>query len=202
MASLNEQYAERLTHPSDIVTLLPVIHGYAAACRHVTEFGVHEGNSTVAILHARPERFVSYDIREPKDLSLFQACALQEGLDWEFRRGSSLDIQIEPTDLLFIDTWHHGVQIKAELYLHHARVANWILMHDTETNAVNGSKGHPGMRPAIWEFLEAGDWVVHHHLRECNGLTVLRRARPAIERILPPEEFARAKQLMAAQFGA
>jgi hypothetical protein len=177
--TLADEYWRRCFEPSDIVDHLPRLKSYAEKALHVTEFGVYKGNSTVAFFHGGPDWLVSYDLHSWIDEKQFRAWAQEAKTTWDFRIENVLDIPpITPTDLLFIDTWHHGIQLAAELELHAHRVRKWIILHDTETNGFVGSTGLPGMWPIIQKFCERGEWKIEAHFPDCNGLTVLKRLRP------------------------
>ena len=96
-----------------------------------------------------------------------------------------MDIEIEETDLLFLDTWHAYKQLKAELELHSPKVRKYIVFHDTttygdidETNyEILGSewKGEGiGIWRAIEEFLQSNpEWELIERFTNCNGLTII-----------------------------
>ena len=51
------------------------------------------------------------------------------------------------------------------------------MMHDTETfGLVNPFDGRPGMKAAIYEFLEEHpEWEIKEHIETGHGLTILER---------------------------
>lgn len=163
---------------SDINEHLPVLRDYASKCSHVTEFGVRGMISTWALLAAKPRRLVSYDKESPVgDLFSVKAMADLLKVDYEFVLGDTLEVEIESTDLLFIDTLHTMGQLAAELDRHSAKVRKFILLHDTETFGEKGEiEGTLGLRPALENFLARNDWwqVVERRTNN-NGLTVLGR---------------------------
>lgn len=55
----------------------------------------------------------------------------RRGTTFCFIQASTLDIEIDETDLLFIDTQHTYAQLIAELRKHHSKVRRWIALHDT-----------------------------------------------------------------------
>ena len=99
-------------------------------------------------------------------------------------------MEIEPTDLLFIDTLHTYTQLSQELKLHASKVKKYIILHDTTTY---GFKPEPsdwqtenimenyvyndkGLWPAVTEFLDSNrSWIVLEKRENNNGLTVLKR---------------------------
>jgi hypothetical protein len=186
---------------SDIYMHLPVLYEYAKDCDHVTEMGARGGNSTRAFLYANPKKFVSYDyqytlpephlVAEVKSLINIFEKAKEQGVNCEYIGADVLTIQIEETDLLFIDTWHCYAQLKKELELHSHSVRKYIAFHDTFTFGQKG-EGYPkldvnhpnrdvmngdgGIRKAIDEFLgENTNWSICYETEENNGLIIIEK---------------------------
>jgi predicted O-methyltransferase YrrM len=193
---LETQYATLCCQPSDINEHLPVLRAYAAGLGHVTEFGMRKGISTTALIAARPRRLISYDIVEqPVEVQRLQQLAAEAGVDFEFRCGNVLRQRIEPTELLFIDTWHVYDQLIWELLLHSRRVSRFIIMHDTTSFGSVGERrggdyrnrlrmGRKGLWPAVQHFLWLSRaWQLRERRTNNNGLSVLERrssqARPS-----------------------
>jgi hypothetical protein len=165
-------------HPSDINEHLPMLYFLASQCDHVTEFGVRTGASTLAFLHGlqgRPATLRSYDIND--QFGVHKTMAPHTTADWTFSICSTLAIsQIEPTDLLFVDTLHRYDQVRQELALHGDAVRRWIAFHDTETFGVTGDDGGEGINLAIDEWLDAKpEWRIVYRTHRNNGLTVIER---------------------------
>ena len=117
---------------------------------------------------------VSYDIEKPPSELLEQLRVRLPG--FQFVQANSLEVEIEPTDLLFIDSFHTYSQLRRELELHHDKVLGCIILHDTETFGEIGEDGGLGLNYAITEFLEQDkSWHIMHHYFNNNGLTVLRK---------------------------
>jgi glycosyltransferase involved in cell wall biosynthesis/GT2 family glycosyltransferase len=169
---IERQFHERSSSASDINEHLPLLSAYAKACTSVTELGA--GNSTWGLLHGRPKRMRSYDVRS-LDLHHEKESSSDAGIDFEFRLGDSMSVDLEETDLLFIDTIHNYAQLRRELSLHESKVKKFIIMHDTETYGLRDESGAgPGLWPAVEEFLESyPHWRIEKRLRNNNGLTVL-----------------------------
>jgi len=180
--------------PSDINEHIPALVEYASECEHITEMGVRAITSTWAFLGAAPKKLISYDIENPSkwgaDITMVENVAKQYGLDYEFRKQNVLKIDIEETDLLFLDTWHAYNQLKAELELHSSKAKKYIIMHDTTSyefrdepltseNAWEGELDFGrGLWAAIQEFLDSTDkWVLHKRYTNNNGLTILKRVK-------------------------
>ena len=183
------------------------LYEYASRCDHVTEFGVRWVESTFSFIIARPLKLISIDIEHPnsypqfngrENLELAYECAKECGVDFTFKLGSTLGVDIEPTDLLFIDTEHSYLQLKHELKLHSNKVKKYILMHDTKAHAfvdsgshlrrsgIKSRCGNLGLRPiperqglelCIEEFLQKNkEWMLDKHIITGQpGMTILRR---------------------------
>lgn len=161
--------------PSDINEHLPTLKRYAEGSKHVTEMGVRGIVSTYALLMGKPERMVSWDIVN------VDTSHIKTDTDFEFKVGNTLEINIEETDLLFIDTLHNYNQLKRELERHHSKVRKWIIFHDTTSFEWSGEsyEGKPekGIWPAIEEFLtDNEDWKLVERFTNNNGLTIIGRS--------------------------
>ncbi len=177
--ALIDAYAHARDTKSDINEHVPTLRRLAEQCKHVTEFGVRNGISTRAILsaalHGQLERLTSYDKRVTtnvrRELTELALCSFY------LHEDSSLEIRIDPTDMLFIDTKHTYEQLFNELLSHCHRVKRWIVLHDTELFAHNDefAKGEGrGLKPAVDEFLRVHlEWFVSEHYPNNNGLTIL-----------------------------
>ena len=105
-----------------------------------------------------------------------------------------IQIDIEETDLLFIDTLHRYGQLKLELKKHSSKCKKYIILHDTTTfgdvgetasklmiDPVTGGMQlipRKGLWPAVEEFLkENKNWKLKERFTHNNGLTVLERKK-------------------------
>jgi hypothetical protein len=170
---IETEYLHRCTTPSDINEHLPAIRKYATKCKHITEFGVRSGNSTIALACGRPEYMVSYDINlMPPDLM----DTIRAEIPFIFHQRDVLTVDIEPTDLLFIDTLHTYHQLCRELILHAWAVHRYIILHDTVTFGTTGEDGRiPGLRAAIYDGLGERKWRAIRDDQNNNGLMVMER---------------------------
>jgi cephalosporin hydroxylase len=154
---------------------LPFLRDLAKKCKHVTEFGVHFGNSSSAFMLSGAV-LRSYDITPTSQAQQLFAEAAKLGIDATYTIASSMEVDINKTDLLFIDTHHTYKQITIELNRHWTKAGRFIVMHDTHAYAVRDDDGGPGIIPAVLEFLSKHhEWRVYSHDWRCNGLTVLER---------------------------
>jgi hypothetical protein len=182
---IDELYAGVRQTPSDIVEHLELLARLSSLCDHVTEFGVRAGNSTVALLYGRPRTLVSYDVLPCLRADEIERAAKEVGVGFVFKQESSLAAEIDPTDLLFIDTLHTFHQLTVELRNHASKVQRFIAFHDTTTFGDRdeqptqlGNYEATGLWPAISRFLKSGrDWNLKFYATNNNGLTVIERNR-------------------------
>jgi len=175
---LLSEYTRACSTISDINHHLPLLHDLANRCSHVTEFGVRTGESSRAILSSRANHVRMYDIQQDTGVSNLVNLCQQAGKDVVYRIQDVLSVQIELTELLFIDTLHTYAQLKAELERHSWRTSRFIAFHDTHTFGICDEPGYtgPGLLPAIMEFIAANpQWQVMYHTPVNNGFTVLHR---------------------------
>jgi len=92
-------------------------------------------------------------------------------------KDNSLDIVMENTDLLFIDSLHEYAHLMKELKLHHSKVKKYMMFHDTETFGRSDQRNTgPGLLTAIEDFLKIHpEWVIHDHIEYQHGLTILKK---------------------------
>lgn len=180
MKLLEEKYKKLCSTKSDINEHLPTLRKYASNCEHITEMGVRSIVSTWALLAAQPKTLISYDKKNPLEFNanINEVYDLKNNTNFKFIQNDVLNVTIEETDLLFIDTWHVYKQLIQELKLHSSRVKKYIILHDTETFGVNGEFGGEGLIKAIDEFLnENSKWVRKEVYKNNNGLTILKRIK-------------------------
>lgn len=169
---------DRLCHtPSDINEHLPTLFDLVVSrnVEHVIELGTRTGVSTVAFLYALQQTggtLVSVDIDEQPDIGEFD--------HWQFIQGSDLDpqvlAQLDPADIVFIDTSHDYTHTVRELniYQHFVRRPGLIVCHDTELKHPLDVPRFPAfpVKTAIEEFVAENnyEWVNHPN---CWGLGVI-----------------------------
>jgi len=160
---------------------METLYEYSKGCEHITEMGINQVNSTWAFLLANPKKVVSIDIdlhgRPSKktqhvgtNIWLLNAEELAEraGIEFIGIEGDTNAMQIEETDLLFIDTEHSYKCLKKELELHGNKARKYLVFHDTVLFSHE-------LNPAIEEFMQANpNWVVERVHNSNPGLTVLR----------------------------
>jgi hypothetical protein len=168
--TLEKKYEKAKVTPSDINMFIPKLREYASKCSHVTEFGVRWIVSTWGLLAGSPKKLVSYDIVHPSQhnakIEEVYGIAKDNNIEYEFNLASSLEAEIEPTDLLFIDTEHTYSHLTKELNLHHKKVSKYIICHDTIA--------FPDVKIAVDSFVKDNkNWTIKEHLENWPGLIIL-----------------------------
>ena len=203
MSILEQNYNRVCNKISDINEHLPTLKKYASECEHITEIGVRAINSTWGRLAGKPKKLISYDIFfagppifPDADIASVFAAAREENIVYGFIQQSSLEANIEPTDLLFLDTWHVYEQLSRELLYHSDKAKKYIILHDTTYFAhmgeyyegcTNFSTFTPtfegkGLWDAIEDFLSRNrNWELCERFTNNNGLTILKRKNGTYE---------------------
>ena len=197
-----EVYKQLCETPSDINEHLSTLEKYAKNCEHITEMGVRCVVSSFPLAIANPKTLIGIDLYNPQiacpaGKSRFELinkyCDL-DNIKYKFIQKNTLEIEIEDTDLLFIDTFHVYKQLKKELELHGNKAKKYIIFHDTTTYGFNdeiagyeqdnilnekifiGLENKSGLLPAIKEFLDQNThWSIENVFTNCNGLLILKR---------------------------
>jgi hypothetical protein len=199
-AIILSEYKKYCKISSDINRLLPILNKYAKHCSHITEMGVRGGKSTWSLLASFPEKMVSYDIVYHPNIDMIRDAANAAGIIFEFIQKDVLSVDIEITDLLFLDTLHHFYQLTEELNRHSNKVRKYIIIHDTNTYAykneripkdvsealqINGidiskysTTSQKGLMPAINNFLNDNpEWKLLKHIKKNNGMTIVEKLK-------------------------
>lgn len=192
MEKIIEIYEKNCRVPSDINEHLPTLLKYAKDCKHITEMGVRFVSSTWPLLLAKPDKLISYDIVKNNNINEVIDLANQYNINYKFSESDVLKIEIDETELLFIDTLHTYNQLFNELKLHSKKVSKYIILHDTESFGSvdeniyphasdlikNFPTGKQGLLAAISDFLtteEGKNWSIHERHVNNNGLTILKK---------------------------
>ena len=144
MDVIKKKYEVLCQTPSDINEHLPTLAKYASECSVIAEMGVSSVRSTWAFLKglgdAPPghKELFCVDI-EDIFMGFVAHQADDAGIKLKFLKENSATVQFgKPVDLLFIDTWHVYGHLKRELQHHHENVRKYIILHDTEGDALLG----------------------------------------------------------------
>lgn len=173
--------------PSDINEHLPILFEAANDVEHITEMGVRTGVSSLAFLYANPKKYIAYDLKKDDHVDQMFEYAKSLGRDCCYIEADVLKIEIEETDLLFIDTYHCYEQLTQELKLHSDKVGKYIIFHDVYTYGRRGEnlsfqnfEGTKGILYAIEEFLGNNpEWEIVHHVENNNGLMIIENKKNA-----------------------
>lgn len=165
--AIEARYQELCKTPSDINEHLPILRQYADQCESVTEFGVRGCVSLHAFLASKAKTVVAYDILN---------VAVPDSPKLTFICADVLTVEIAPTDLLFIDTYHAAMQLAQELALHADKVNRYIAMHDIKIFGEHGEDGGPGLRSALdWFLQQNAHWKICYWSDANNGLVIIER---------------------------
>jgi hypothetical protein len=191
MEKILEKYNEHKNTPSDINEHLETLYNLGKECSHITEMGVRWVSSTWPLVYSNPKKIISYDIvTNPNIIEVINLCN-EYSVDYSFQEKDVLLLEIEPTELLFIDTLHTYNQLIKELEIHSNKVSKYIVLHDTEffgrvdevvyEHASNFVKNNPitkqGLMTAVEDFLltDLGQsWELFKIYKNNNGLTILK----------------------------
>lgn len=170
---------------------------------HVTELGAYHLGSSFAILlglleNPSPSKsLLAIDCGIPPKyrLQLAQTAAKQIGIQFSFLQANDFDIELQPTDMLNIDTYHTYRHLTYELEKFSPIVRSTIVLHDTSApfgyydenaHAPNWdieSRYPPhidrtkmGLWSAVTDFLKLHpEWELIERNTNGPGFTVLRR---------------------------
>jgi beta-1,4-mannosyl-glycoprotein beta-1,4-N-acetylglucosaminyltransferase len=182
---LEIEYTLACNKKTDINEHLPILKNLADNCISVTEFGTRDGQSTRAFLTSKAVIIRSYDLNLDSTVQALFDYAKKIGKNAEYLQKNVLDLEIEDSDLLFIDTWHTYEQLKQELFVHANKAKKYLVFHDTHTYGTKNENNLSenilgiGLLPAILEFLSDNPlWKVKLHKTNNNGLTILEKTLP------------------------
>lgn len=197
-----EYFAHLPVNACDIGEHMHLLKGLAAQCSTVTEIGLGGIVSTWGLLQGLSENqalqkiYIGIDIAVPPldNLNLARRLAEETGISFTFLHANDLDLEIEPTDLLFIDSLHTYCHLTYELETFSPRVKKYIAMHDTSEpwghrddeeyhgNYTEYPPHYPrwkrGLWPAVHDFLKRHpEWALEKRHYNCHGFTILRRVQ-------------------------
>jgi|TARA_R110000744_G_scaffold213036_1_gene331945 hypothetical protein len=174
---------------SDINEHIELLYTLGMECDKICEMGVRDGASTRAFLNTNAS-LRSYDIELNQEVVMLFNRAKQVGKDVTYEKANVLNIDIDQCDLLFIDTWHSGSQLKRELKIHGNKANKYLVFHDTQTYGCRDEKENwrdfadkrpmpnEGLISPIINFvIENPEWKFKEFRTNNNGLTVLERTK-------------------------
>jgi hypothetical protein len=167
---------------SKIVAHLPFLEYLASQCLHITDFGTGDAHGTCALLAGCRGKVESYDLKCSQQVDYLDSIRIHIPCPWRFYEISTVDptINIEPTDMLLIDSLHTYGQVKLELMMHAASVNRWLVFHETFSQGETSMDvpGQLGIKPAIREFLaKHPEWQQVYEVPFNHGLLLLEKKR-------------------------
>ncbi len=201
--SLKEVYEAQCRLSSDIKEHIPVLYDLAKQCSSLVEIGLRTMTSTWGCLYGLSESsettrsYLGIDIASPPMGTLAQAKSLAEasGIAFQFWQANDMDVDIEPADMLFIDSLHTYCHLTYELEKFSPKIRKYIVMHDTSepwgTRDDTGYRGNyseypasidrtrRGLWPAVNDFLARHpEWKLLERRLNSHGFTILQRVYP------------------------
>jgi hypothetical protein len=191
MEKIKIKFEEQIKNNSDINEHIATLYEYGKKVSHITEMGVRWVSSTWPLVYSGPKKMISYDIVKNENINQVINLTNEYGIDFQFIESDVLKIEIEPTELLFIDTLHTYNQLSKELSLHSEKVLKYIILHDTTTfgrkdeniykhasELIKNKTEKEGLMTAVEDFLITDDgekWEISEIFENNNGLTILKR---------------------------
>lgn len=200
---LGAMYSLYCQQSSDINEHIPVLRQLACECSSVMEIGIRNVVSTWGVLLGLAENssnirfYLGIDLDSPPLDKLYLAKHLAEanGIAFQFWQINDMSIDIKdinPVDMLFIDSLHTYCHLTYELEKFSPKVHKYIAMHDTsapwgnleDTNYRGDYCEYPqhfnrnkkGLWPAVEDFLERHpEWSLYERRLNNHGFTILKR---------------------------
>ncbi len=182
--TLEKWYSVAASQPSDFHEHVGTLKDLAANCESATELSAWMKPADIAIAAGLPDtgRFTSVCRRSKP-----QWKKMGEFLGTRFT-GTVAEpnaAQIEPTDLLFVDTEHTADALYPILEANHGKVGKYIVVHCTEIYGESGdADGRPGVLHALRKFCkDHPEWVIKRRDGNNYGLVVLSRCAEDVKEL-------------------
>lgn len=202
---IERKLTHAIKHHGDIDEHLIYLMKLSSDCESILECGVRDIVSSWAFVNgliinkSNHKKLICSDINPASGAQELATACSENGIHHKFIVGNDLDMDMEPYDMIFIDTWHIYGQLKRELAKMCSYAKKYIVMHDTEVDKIHGESirlndnidrmiqksGYSredittGLGRAVDEFLEVHpEWKVKKHFVHENGLTILERVQP------------------------
>lgn len=183
---LEKAYEYHATDPGN--QALPLLRDLAKKCSSATEIGAQPIVSTWGILQGLSEseqnnlKYIGIDpqLPPPSCLNSVKQIATDNGIDFTFWRANYLEIEIEPTDLLVIESWLTYNLLKSEFEHFASNVKKYIvILGRYESAPLPYKKTKNGEAPFIGEFLKRHpEWRIDQEYSLSDGMTVFERKVP------------------------
>lgn len=168
--SIQEAFDFVVQKPRDMDQHLHTLEEYASKCQHVTDISIRR-ESIVALLASSAKTVRSYN---PEIEPVSDYCLAQHADSSRWTGDPSTVKEIEPTELLFLNTRHTYSQVYQELVTFAPKISKYIILHNTKIFAEKGEDGQRGILAAVRDFLRKNpQWSVIFHTNEQYGLTIL-----------------------------
>lgn len=136
----------------------------------ITELGTFQGCSTSAWLKLKPKKLITIDIKPYLDKDIFKIAAKEIGVHFEYIIADDMTINIEPCDLLFIDTSHTEEHTYQELKRHGNKALKYIAFHDVVEPK---HQTMPGIKRYLQENINK--WEIFYKDLVGDGFLVLKK---------------------------
>jgi cephalosporin hydroxylase len=197
--ALMHKYEHACNTPSDINEHVPILRARAMECSSLVEIGLRNMVSSWGILQGLSESsstsrsYLGIDINTPESEILYLAIGLAEdnGISFNFCEANDMNVDIEASEMLFIDSLHTYLHLTYELEKFSPKIGKYIVMHDTSTSWGYDDEPNPlgdsiypaeydrakkGLWQAVEDFLERHpEWTLFEHRLNNHGLTTLKR---------------------------
>lgn len=208
VSSISEVYELNLYTATHVAEFLPTLKMLAQDCKSIVEIGASGLQATWGLLEGLKESrqtqksFLAIDQYAPKEFKIHEIkkAAHKEGIDFKYWSVNDLYIQLEPVDMLYLDSIHTYRHLTTELASYESQVKKYIVIHNTgqiwghrddprfidDYNENLLSLGKRGQVQAVIDFLSKNpQWQVYSHHEKGTGLTILKRVSPFIEKHTP-----------------
>ena len=136
----------------------------------ITELGTFQGCSTSAWLKLKPKKLITIDIKPHLDKDIFEIAAKEIGVHFEYIIADDMTINIDPCDLLFIDTSHTEEHTYQELKRHGNKALKYIAFHDVVEPK---HQTMPGIKRYLQENINK--WEIFYKDLVGDGFLVLKK---------------------------
>lgn len=161
--TIDEIYSQVKSVPRDLNEHFPWIRDTVSKVAHVTAI-VKRCEWDAAVLAGRPEVYISHNSEFTNLQQLLHQAVksaqsngrpkTKEYTTHQKTLEELPSVEIEPTDLLILDTVHSADRVQLELQKHATKVRRWILVRGTAAFGLKAeSGGGPGLEQGIGEFI-------------------------------------------------
>lgn len=195
---LKREYIHACATRSPIYLHVPLLRELAKECASVIEIGLYEMTSSWGLLKGLSENpaptksYIGIDPRRPGPLELAGKIAKAHEIQFQFWQENDMNVEIEPAELLFIDSLHTYCHLSYELEKFSPKITKYIAMHDTsapwgerdDADYRGNFSEYPfwiprnkqGTWSAVEDFLARHpEWDLHLRRLNCHGFTILKR---------------------------